>query len=158
MRRMTLHRAHLFRLLTLMFCLCGIAITLLSGQTSKGSDASSNAAFAGTWKGTCQDGKALVLVSLRRRSGKVDGDISIGNVKFGASAEGSAPPCTATDQASSDHTKAIVNAAMESGKLTFETPQGSQFEMILTGPNTAKIRFRGTNVEDYYFEIHKTAE
>jgi hypothetical protein len=108
--------------------------------------------------GTCQDGKALVLVSLRPRSGKIEGDISIGNVKFGASTEGNAPPCTITDPASSEHSKAIVNAAMEGGKLTFETPQGSQFEMISTGANTAKIRFRGTTVEDYYFEIHKAVE
>ena len=158
MRQMTLNRSGLFSLLTLMFCLWGIAPIQLSGQTSKGNDSYRDATFRGRWKGMCQDGKALVLLSLQSKSGKLRGDISIGNIKFGASTGGNAPPCTATDPATSDHSKAIVNAAIEGGKLTFETPQGSQFEMILTGQNTAKIRLRGTTVEDYYFEIRKTAE
>jgi hypothetical protein len=48
----------------------------------------------------------------------------------------------------------IKDATVDGQKLTFEASRGPQIEMILTGKDSAQIRFPGTALADASFEIH----
>jgi hypothetical protein len=147
----TINRRPLF----LCVVLLGISSPVLLPQSDASGSVNNRAAFAGTWKGVCQDGKPFVFLTLRSTSSEIEGTISLGDVNLGNSAADKGGTCTATNPASRDHSMSIKNAAVDGQKLTFESSRGTQVEMILTSKDTAKLRFPGTPMEDASFEIHK---
>ena len=142
----------------LLFCvvLLGISSPVLRPQNDASGSFNNRAAFAGMWKGECQDGKPFVFLTLRSTSSAIEGTISLGNVDLGNSTGNKGGSCTATTPASHDHSMSIKNVAVDGQKLTFESSRGTQVEMILASEDTAKLRFPGTPMEDASFEIHKT--
>src|ERR1700677_3897422 len=72
----------------------------LQAQSDAPGPSNAGAAFAGMWKGVCQDGRAFVLLTLRSTSNQIEGTISLGNVSLGDSAGKKSGTCTATDPAS----------------------------------------------------------
>jgi hypothetical protein len=143
----------------ILLCVLLIAISapLLRAQSFPSGPSNAGAAFAGMWKGVCQDGKAFILLTLRSTSNEIEGTISLGNVSLGASAGNKGGTCTATDPASRDHSTSIKDVIVDGQKLTFESSRGPQVEIILTSRDTAKLRFPGTPMEDASFEIHKAS-
>lgn len=138
-------------------CVVWIALlgSILLAQSDASGSSNSGAAFAGMWKGVCQDGKPFILLTLRSASNEIVGTVSLGNVKLGNSAGDKGGACTVADPADREHSMAVTNAAVNGQKLTFEASRGPQVEMTLANENTAKLRFPGTPMEDVSFEIHK---
>lgn len=143
----------------LLICVLLIAVLgpLLQAQTNASRPSNAGPAFAGMWRGVCQDGKAFVLLTLKSTSNEIEGTISLGNVSLGSSAENKSGTCTATDPASPDHSASIKDAVVVGQKLTFQSSRGPRVEIILTSRDTAKLSFPGTPMEDASFEIHKMA-
>jgi hypothetical protein len=143
----------------MLLCVLLIAISapLLRAQSDVSGPPNAGAAFAGMWKGVCQDGKAFILLTLRSTSNQIEGTISLGNVSLDDSAGNKGGTCTATDPASRDHSTSIKDVVVDGQKLTFESTKGPQVEIILTSRDTAKLRFPGTPMEEASFEIHKAS-
>jgi len=72
----------------MLLCVLLIAISapLLRAQSDASGPPNAGAAFAGMWKGVCQDGKAFILLTLRSTSNQIEGTISLGNVSLDDSA------------------------------------------------------------------------
>ena len=143
----------------ILLCVLLIAISapLLWAQSDASGPSNAGAAFAGMWKGVCQDGKPFILLTLRSTSNEIEGTMSLGNVSLGDSAGNKVGSCTATDPASRDHSTSIKDVVVDGQKLTFESSRGPQVEITLTSRDTAKLRFPGTPMEDASFEIHKAS-
>jgi hypothetical protein len=133
--------------------LCVLLIAISAPVLRAQSDA--GGAFAGRWKGVCQDGKAFILLTLRSTSNEIEGTVSLGNVSLENSAGNEGGTCTATDPASRDHATSIKDAVIDGQKLTFESSRGPQVEITFTSRDTARLRFPGTPMEHASFEIHK---
>ncbi len=139
----------------LWFSLMGPLASSLSAQVDAASSPNP-ALFAGTWKGVCQDGKPFVLITLRFVANKVEGTVSLGNIKLGEPAANGAGTCTSTTPATAEHSMPILSAMVDGKRLVFDS-RGPQLEMILTGDATAQLRFPSESMAASYFEIHKAS-
>src|SRR5215469_3771631 len=106
--------------------------------------------FAGTWKGTCQDGRTFVVLTLQLKQDQLDGTVSIGNVHGddqGACMLVTAPPAL-------EHAQTISHAAVANGVLSFngsQRPDGSftHFELRQTEEGKADLKLLNTAVEKH---------
>jgi len=106
--------------------------------------------FAGTWKGTCQDGRTFVVLTLQLKQDQLDGTVSIGNVHGddqGACMLVTAPPAP-------EHAQTISHAAVANGVLSFngsQRPDGSftHFELKQTEEGKADLKLLNTAVEKH---------
>ena len=131
----------------------------LSAQsdTARPANAPTAASFAGTWKGVCQDGKPFVLITLRFVANKVEGTLSLANVKLGDPAANGAGACTATDPVTADHSIPILRTMIAGNRLVLDS-QGPELEMILTGESTAQLKFPGESTAATYFNIRRVSQ
>jgi hypothetical protein len=112
--------------------------------------------FAGTWKGTCQDGRTFVVLTLQVKQDQLDGTVSIGNMHGddeGACMLVSAPPVA-------DHAQTINHASIANNVLSFsgsQRPDGSfmQFEFKQTEQDTADLKLLNTPVEKHPWQLVK---
>lgn len=112
--------------------------------------------LAGTWKGTCQDGRTFVVVTLRLNQDQLDGTISIGNMHGddeGACMLVTAPPAP-------EHAQQISHAAVANGVLSFngsQRPDGSvtHFELKQTERGNADLKLLNTPVEEHPWSLVK---
>ncbi len=108
------------------------------------------AKFAGTWKGTCQDGRTFVVLTLQVNQNQLDGTVSIGNMHGddeGACMLVTAPPVP-------EHAQKISHAAVANGVLSFngsQRPDGSStfFELKQTEEGKADLKLLNTPVEKH---------
>lgn len=106
--------------------------------------------LAGTWKGTCQDGRTFVVLTLQMNQGQLDGTVSIGNMHGddeGACMLVSAPPVPV-------HAQKLSHVAIANGVLSFtgsQRPDGSftHFELRQTEEGKANLKLLNTPVEDH---------
>ena len=113
--------------------------------------------FAGTWKGTCQDGRTFVVLTLRLNHDQLDGTVSIGNMH--GDDEGACMPVTAPPV--SEHAQQISHAAVANDVLSFtgsQRPDGSftHFELRQTDEDKAGLKLLNTPVEKHPWLVVKT--
>lgn len=106
--------------------------------------------FAGTWKGTCQDGRTFVVLTLQVNQNQLDGTVSIGNMN--GDEEGACMLVTAPPVA--EHAQKISHAAVANGVLSFngsQRPDGSPtfFELKQTEEGKADLKLLNTPVEKH---------
>ena len=111
--------------------------------------------MAGSWGGTCQDGRPFVMVSLRPAVGGYGGTISLGNVKVTSQPAAATGSCLVKDAASAEHAMKITKAAVTGKVLTFDSEHGQEYEMRLTGSDSAELRFVGTNRDESWFGLRR---
>lgn len=112
--------------------------------------------FAGTWKGTCQDGRTFVVLTLQLNHDQLDGTVSIGNMHGddeGACMLVTAPPVP-------EHAQQLSHAAVANGILSFsgsQRPDGSftQFELKQTEEGKADLKLLNTPVEKHPWPLVK---
>ena len=112
--------------------------------------------FAGTWKGTCQDGRTFVVLTLRLNQEQLDGTVSIGNMHGddeGACMLVTAPPVP-------EHAQTISHPALANGVLSFngsQRPDGSftHFELKQTEDGKADLKLLNTPVEKHPWLLMK---
>jgi hypothetical protein len=112
--------------------------------------------FAGTWKGTCQDGRTFVVLTLQVNQDQLDGTVSIGNMHGddeGACMQVSAPPVP-------EHAQKISHAGIANNVLSFtgsQRPDGSftQFEFKQTEQERADLKLLNTPVEKHPWQLVK---
>lgn len=111
-------------------------------QTGSGDGTSLNR-FEGNWKGICADGKPFVLLTLRHEAGAMTGTLEIANM------QGSEGQCeSVTDPPSKDHAMHVSDSRVNGKALTFNGSANAKFEMTTAGPNSARLKFLGTPVEE----------
>ena len=106
--------------------------------------------FAVTWKGTCQDGRTFVVLSLQVNQDQLDGTVSIGNMhgdEQGACTLVTAPPAP-------EHAQTISHASIANGILSFngsQRPDGTSthFELKQTEAGKADLKLLNTPVEKH---------
>ena len=106
--------------------------------------------FAGTWKGTCQDGRTFVVLTLQVNQDQLDGTVSIGNMHGddeGACMLVTAPPVP-------EHAQKVSHAAVANGILSFngsQRPDGTPtlFELKQTEEAKADLKLLNTPVEKH---------
>jgi hypothetical protein len=106
--------------------------------------------FAGSWKGTCQDGRTFVVLTLQLNQDQLNGTVSIGNMHGddeGGCMLVTAPPAP-------DHAQTISHAAVANGVLSFngsQRPDGSftHFELKQTDQSKADLKLLNTPVEKH---------
>lgn len=114
------------------------------------------ARFAGTWKGTCQDGRTFVVLTLQVNQSHLNGTVSIGNMhgdEEGACLAVTAPPAP-------EHAQQISHAAVANGVLSFngsQRPDGSSnlFELRQTEAGKADLKLLKTPVEEHPWPLVK---
>jgi hypothetical protein len=111
--------------------------------------------MAGEWVGMCQDGKPFVRVRLRPAVGGYGGTISLGNVKITSQPGAMVGSCLENDPPSPEHAMKITKAAVAAQVLTFDSERGQEYEMRVTGGDTAELRFVGTNRDESWFEVRR---
>ena len=99
--------------------------------------------FAGTWRGTCQDGNPFVILTIEVSGGALAGDISIANMQGG-----NGQCATVIDPPSPEHAMKIDSAKVRGNIFSFQGSPKARFEMSLVGSQTARLKFLGTPVED----------
>jgi len=112
--------------------------------------------FAGTWKGTCQDGRTFVVLTLQLNHDQLDGTVSIGNMHGddeGACMLVTAPPAP-------EHAQKVNHAAVANGVLSFngsQRPDGSftHFELKQTEEGKADLKLLNTPVEKHPWPLVK---
>jgi len=112
--------------------------------------------FAGTWKGTCQDGRTFVVLTLQLNHDQLDGTVSIGNMHGddeGACMLVTAPPAP-------EHAQKVDHAAVGNGVLSFngsKRPDGSvtHFELKQTEEGKADLKLLNTPVEKHPWPLVK---
>ena len=117
--------------------------------------ASGEMPMAGNWVGTCQDGQPFVLLDLRPAVGGYGGTISLGNVKVTSQPAAATGSCLVKDAASAEHAMKITKAAVTGKVLTFDSEHGQEYEMRLTGSDSAELRFVGTNRDESWFGLRR---
>lgn len=113
----------------------------------------SRSKFAGTWKGTCQDGRTFVVLTLQVNQDQLDGTVSIGNMhgdKEGACMLVIAVPVP-------EHAQTIST----NGILSFngsQRPDGTSthFELKQTEAGKADLKLLNTPVEKHPWLLVKT--
>ena len=112
--------------------------------------------FAGTWKGTCQDGRTFVVVDLHQNGNQLDGSVSIGNMHGddeGACMLVTAPPVP-------EHAQKISDAHPDHDTVSFngsKRPDGSyaRFELKQTASDKAELKLLDTPVEQHPWLLAK---
>jgi len=112
--------------------------------------------FAGTWKGTCQDGRTFVVLTLQANQDQLDGTVSIGNMHGddeGACMLVTAPPVP-------EHAQKVGHAAVANGVLSFhgsQRPDGTPtlFELKQTEEGKADLKLLNTPVEKHPWPLVK---
>jgi hypothetical protein len=112
--------------------------------------------FAGTWKGTCQDGRTFVVLTLQLNQDQLNGTVSIANMH--GDDEGACMLVTAPPAA--EHAQAISHAAVANDVLSFngsERPDGSftHFELRQTDQGKADLKLLNTPVEKHPWPLVK---
>jgi hypothetical protein len=115
-------------------------------------DAISLASFAGTWKGICSHGnKEFVVLTLNPSGAELTGNISIANM------HGEAGQCQfVIDPPSAEHAMKVSAAQLQGAALAFKAGEHAQFEMTITSPDSAKLKFLGTPVEKQPWELKRS--
>lgn len=111
--------------------------------------------MAGEWVGMCQDGRPFVTVSLQPAVGGYGGTISVGNVKITSEPGAAEGSCEVRNPPSTEHAMKIAKASVTGGLLTFDSDRGQEYEMQMTGNDTAKLRFVGTNRDESWFGLRR---
>ena len=106
--------------------------------------------FIGTWKGVCADGKEFVILTLNQNGADIGGTISLANMtgEDGQCAMVVNPP-------SPEHAMRISDARLEGTVLAFKGSPRAEFEMTVSGPEGARLKFLGTPVEDKPWDLKK---
>jgi hypothetical protein len=60
------------------------------------------------------------------------------------------------DPPSPEHAMKITKAAVTDKLLTFDSEHGQEYEMRLTGSDTAELRFLGTTHDESWFALRRT--
>jgi len=116
----------------------------------RGQDGSSLKPFAGTWKGTCADGKEFVVLTLNWDGTGLGGTIRLANM------HGDGGQCaTVVDPPSPEHAMKISDVQLRGKALGFRGSANAEFEMTLAGADRARLKFMGTPVEDNPWELKK---
>jgi hypothetical protein len=115
----------------------------------------SGGSMAGNWVGTCQDGRPFVLVDLKQSLGGYGGMISLGNVKITSQPGETEGSCHVNDPPSPQHAMKITKSVATEKMLTFDSDHGQEYEMKLTGSDTATLRFVGTNRDESWFALRR---
>ena len=111
--------------------------------------------MAGGWVGTCQDGRAFVMLLLRPVEAGYAGRISIGNMKVTSQPGAAVGECTVKDSAVPAHSVNITKAVVAGGLLTIDSELGQEVEMKLTGSDTAELRFVATTRDESWFAVQR---
>ena len=111
--------------------------------------------MAGDWVGICQDGKPFLLLKLTPATNGYTGSISLGNAKITSPPSATNGSCTVNDPASPEHAMKIARAWMAGETLTLDSDRGQEYEMRLTGNDTAKLRFIATNRDESWFALRR---
>jgi hypothetical protein len=114
------------------------------------------ARFAGTWEGTCQDGRTFVVLTLQVNQNQLDGTVSIANMHGddqGACMLVSAPPVP-------EHAQKISHAAIANSVLSFnglQRPDGTstRFELKETERDRSELKLLDTPVEKHPWQLVK---
>jgi hypothetical protein len=132
--------------------LLALLIPAISGAAQTKPDAISLASFAGTWKGICSHGnKEFVVLTLNPSGAELTGNISIANM------HGEGGQCEfVIDPPSPEHAMKISDAQLQGAALAFKGGEHAQFEMTITGPDSAKLKFIGTPVEKQPWELKRS--
>ncbi len=132
-------------MLALLGCICAIA------QTAEPPNRPSPKAFAGTWKGTCAEGKDFVIVTLAHtEAGNWEGAVQLANMRGGEDGQ-----CV-VDPPSERHALKISDARLQGAVLSFRGSSRMEFEMTLPAPAKARLKFLGTASEDSPWELQRT--
>ena len=115
------------------------------------------AKFAGTWKGTCQDGRTFVVLTLQVNQDQLDGTVSIGNMH--GSDEGACMLVTAPPVP--EHAQKISRTAIANRILSFngsQRPDGTptMFKLRQAEEGKAYIKRLNTPVEKHPWFLIKT--
>ena len=113
-------------------------------------------AMAGDWVGRCQDGQPFVKVMLKPAVGGYGGTISLGNVKVTSPPAAPEGSCEVKDPPSPEHAMKITKAVVAEKMLTFDSENGQEYEMKLTGTDTAALRFVATTRDESWFALRRT--
>ena len=132
-----------------------LTMSFSSPALAQGTPSRQQTPFEGSWTGLCQDGKPFVFVTLRADGDTLTGTVSLGNATFGYVA-GKAGTCTTVEPASRHHAMAARVTSVEGKRLTVEAVRGPRLEIVLTGADTARMRFLSVGLDDNFFEIRKT--
>lgn len=111
--------------------------------------------LAGEWVGNCQDGKPFVLLDLKPVVRGYVGTISIGNVKVTSQPAEAIGSCLVKDPASPKHAMKITKAVLNSELLTLDSDHGQEYEMELTGTDSARLRFVATTHDESWFPLRR---
>lgn len=118
--------------------------------------ASGEMPMSGDWVGMCQDGRPFVRVMLTPAVGGYGGTISLGNVKITSQPGATEGRCMVNDPPSPEHAMKITKAVVAEKMLTFDSDRGQEYEMKLTGGDTATLRFVVTNRDESWFALRRT--
>lgn len=97
------------------------------------------------------------MLLLRPVEGGYGGRISIGNMTVTSQAGAAVGECTVKDEASPEHSVDITKGVMAGGVLTIASENGQEVEMKMTGSDSAKLRFVGTNRDESWFVLRRVS-
>ena len=147
-------KGRLLSLVTLELLSCTLAFVdvRMALGSPRGEEGDKQAAFAGTWKGICEDKKPFVVVTLREQNGKIAGTLSIANMH--GNVDGGCEEVV--DPPTGEHAHEINDAKVEGATLSFTWGKNSaKFQMSLVGNGQAELKFFGTPSENNPWKLVK---
>ena len=132
-----------------------VVVVAAAGGWFMGAVRAGGSSMAGDWVGRCQDGRPFVRLTLRPAVGGYGGTISLGNVKITSQPGAAEGSCVVNDEPSPEHAMKIAKAAVAGEVLTLDADHGQEFEMKMTGGDSAALRFVGTNRDESWFVVRR---
>lgn len=107
--------------------------------------------FVGTWNGTCADGAEFVVLKVTQSGDEMAGTVSIANMN-GADGQCAAVIDPPTDQ----HAMKIHDVQLQGRNLVFKGAGRTAFEMSVVSDSEARLKFRGTPVENNPWKLKRS--